>query len=284
MAIEQLAEEVVNEVASNLEEAAEVTRKINAAGLGYLAVGLGVGAAVGFYFGYKFNREKIRAEAYEEAGAEVAVLREVYLEKTLNATNTTVDSEGNLQGSVSTEKPPIDKVVEDLGYRVQVPIPDRTRALRPPVPITDVRDLPADILDDLPEDPTETSKSMNAGWNYEEELRDRTPNAPYVIHQNEFMHSNMNYTKSTCTYYADDDFLVDDEAEHPLVDGDLIVGVDNLKFGHGSDDADVVYVRNDRLEKDMQITRLHRSYEEDVLGLRAGSMEDDDDDDDSDDS
>lgn len=274
MAIEQLAEEVVNEVATNFEEAAEVTRRINAAGLSYFAVGLGVGAAVGFYFGYKLNREKIRAEAYEEAGAEVAVLREVYLEKTLNATNTRVDSDAALQGTVPTEKPPVEKIVEDLGYR----------PLRPPVPVTDVRDLPPNVLDDLPDDPTETSKSMNAGWNYEQELKDRSPNAPYVIHQNEFMHSNLNYTKVMYTYYADDDYLVDDEAEHPLVDGDLIIGVENLKFGHGSDDADVVYVRNDRLERDMQISRLHRSYEEDVLGVRGGLMEDDDDDDDSDDS
>lgn len=272
MAIEEIAEEVVNEVATNLEEVAEATRKINAAGLGYFAVGLGVGAAVGFYFGYKLNREKIRAEVYKEAEAEVAVLREVYLEKTLK--NVAVVSEDKdddvpLQGVVPTEKPPIEDVVEGLGYSVRVP--NRERPLPAPVP----------ILDDLPENPVGTSKSMNAGWNYEEELRTRSPEKPYVIHQNEFNHSNLNYAKKSLTYYADDDYLVDVEVDHPLVNGDVLVGEENLKFGHGSDDTEIVYVRNDIQEVDYYISRINRSYEEEELGLDRSGVSDDDDDDDS---
>jgi hypothetical protein len=272
MAIEELAEEVVNEVANNLEEAAEVTRKINAAGLGYLAVGLGIGAAVGFYFGYKFNREKIRAEEYKEAQAEVDLLRKVYLEKTLNQTPTEVnesDEGPTLEGTVPTKKPPIEKIVENLGY--QTPVPSHQRPLPAPVP----------ILDDLPENPVETSKSMNAGWNYEKELENRTPDSPYIIHQNEYNHSNLNYTKVVYTYYADDDYLVDPEIGRPVMNGDVIVGVDNLKFGHGSDDSDVVYVRNDIQEMDMEICRVHRSYEEEELGLHHSPDDDDDDDDDN---
>jgi hypothetical protein len=88
------------------------------------------------------------------------------------------------------------------------------------------------------------------------------------------------------TYYAEDDFLVNPENEnHPIFGGDTIVGVENLKFGHGSDDVDVVYVRNDMLETDMQICRLNKSFEEEI-GLHTGLEEDDenDDDDDADDS
>jgi hypothetical protein len=272
MAIEKLAEEVVNEVAQNFEEAAEVTRKINAAGLGYFAVGLGVGAAVGFYFGYKLNREKIRAEAYKDAEEEVDILRAVYLDKTLNATNTRIESDQNLQGVISTEKPPVEEIIEKRGYSVNVP--PREGPLPAPVP----------ILDDLPENPVGTSKSMNAGWNYEQELESRTPEAPYVIHQNEWNHSNLNYSKVTYTYFNVDDMLVDDETQNPVPHGADIVGEENLKFGHGSDDSEIVYVRNDRLEMDMQISRIDRSFEEDVLGLHGGLMEDDDDDDDDDDS
>ena len=255
MAIEQLAEEV----AINLEEAAEVTRKINTAGLGYFAVGLGIGAAVGFYFGYKFNREKIKAEAYKDAEVEVAQLREVYLQKTI--------------ASANKDKPPVARLTEDLGYSVKVehrgPLQDN-RPLPAPVP----------ILDDLPENPKGTSKSMNAGWNYEKELKDRTPDFPYVIHQNEYEHSEEDYSKVTYTYWAVDDVVVDDETEHPVPHGDIVVGLDNLKFGHGSDDINVVYVRNDRLEMDMQISSIDRSFEEEVLGGQ-GVRDDDDDDDDS---
>jgi len=276
MAIEQLAEEVVNEVANNFEEAAEATRRINTAGLGNLAVGLGIGAVVGFYFGYKFNRAKIRAEAYKKADEEIEVFRKVYREKMIEASTATAtaveeDQGDGLEGVVSTEKPPIEEVVEKLGYSVRVP--SRERPLPAPVP----------ILDDLPENPGPTSKSMNAGWNYEQELLTRSPDAPYVIHQNEFNHSNQNYTKVAYTYYAEDDFLVDPEMGRPVINGDVIVGKDNLKFGHGSDDSDVVYVRNDIQELDMEICRVNRSYEAEELGLQASSEEDDDIHDDDDD-
>lgn len=277
MAIEQLAEEV----ATNLEEAAEITRKVNSTGLGYLAVGLGIGAAIGFYLGYKYNREKIRAEAYKDAEGEVALLREVYLNKTLSATNVEADSTP-LQGAVPTEKPPIEEIVEHLGYGA--PIPRRERPLPAPVPILEIEDLPDDTLDDLPENPVGTSKSMNAGWNYEREARNRSPEEPYVIHQNEYYHSNPEYTKIVYTYYALDD-VVADEHDHPVPHGDLVIGVDNLKFGHGADDTEVVFVRNDRLEMDMQICRIQRSFEEDILGLDGlsgnGDSNDDDDDEDT---
>jgi hypothetical protein len=267
MAIEELTEEVVNEVATNFEEVAEMTRKINAAGISYLVVGLGVGAAVGFYFGYKFNREKIRAEAYKEAKEEVDLLRSVYLEKTLSAANTDVEGT-TLQGTISTEKPPIEEVVENLGYQTQVP--SRERPLPAPVP----------ILDDLPENSVETSKSMNAGWNYEKELENRSPEAPYIIHQNEYNHSNLEYQKVVYTYYADDQYIVDTEDNRPVHNADVVVGLDNLNFGHGSDDFDVVYVRNDIQEIDMQICRINRSYEEEELGFHISELDDDDDNDD----
>lgn len=267
MAIEKLAEEVVNEVATNLEEAAEVTRKINTAGLSYFAVGIGVGTAVGFYIGYKLNREKIRAEAYRAAEVEVAQLREVYLEKTLGKEE---DEGTRLSRQVPVEKPPLDEVVERLGYTPPVDYHGRSeRPLPPPVP----------ILDDLPEDPVGTSKSMNVGWNFERELASRSPDSSYVIHQNEYNHSNLNYSKNEFHYYSRDDVMVDGDDNDILRDVAGVVGLENLKFGHGADNINVVYVRNDHLEMDMQITRLDESYEESILGLDAAGNDDDDDDD-----
>lgn len=270
MAIEELAEEV----ATNLEEAAEVTRKLNTSGLGYLAVGLGFGAAIGFYFGYKFNREKIRAEAFKDAELEVTRLRELYLQKSL--------------ASVNMEKPPVEAMVEERGYAERIEYSNRVensgystpgRPLPAPVPI---QDIPADALDDLPDNPVGTSKSKNAKWNHEQEVKSRTPDAPYVIHQNEYNHSELGYDKVVYTYWAIDDVISDSQDDHPIPNGDIVVGVDNLKFGHGSDDTDVVFVRNDRLELDMQICKVDKSFEEEVLGLNRNEVDDDDDDDDDD--
>ncbi len=243
MAIEELAEEV----ASNLEEAAEATRRLNAAGLGYLALGLGVGAAIGFYFGHKFNREKIKAEAFKESEEEIAQLREVYQQKTIALTN--------------TDKPAVEEMVQGLGYAVQIPEREQVpvqRPLKPPVPLP---------LEDLPENPVGTSKSKNSGWSYEEELTTRSPTEPYVIHQDEYDNSQPDYSKVEYTYFTQDDVIVDNEDNQPILHAHLVVGLDNLRFGHGSDDAEIVHVRSDRLNSDMRIERVDRSYEEEVVGL-----------------
>jgi hypothetical protein len=50
-----------------------------------------------------------------------------------------------------------------------------------------------------------------------------------------------------------------------LYDASEIVG-QNLRFGHGSKDPNVVYIRNPRLEMEMEILRDPSSYEKEVLG------------------
>lgn len=243
MAIDALVEEV----ADNLEEVAEATRQINTTAIGYLFGGLVIGVAAGFYFGHKYNKEKLRAEAFESAENDLAGLRELYQQKMVAQTN--------------QEKPSVETVVETLGYSTQVP--ERERPLPAPVP----------ILDDLPEQPTGSSKSKNAHWSYEKELETRSPEHPYVIHQDEYNNSQEEYSKVVYTYYEVDDTLVDTEDDHPVPHADLIVGQDNLKWGHGSDDIDVVYVRNDNLDMDIQICRKYASYEEEVLGLSRDDAE-----------
>ena len=72
----------------------------------------------------------------------------------------------------------------------------------------------------------------------------------------------------TYTFYEVDEVMVEESGtRQPLDHVDFAVGLQNLKWGHGSDDPDVVYVRNDRLEMEMEICRLHKSYEEEVMGL-----------------
>ena len=51
-------EVVAEEVASNLEELAQATRRINVNSVTFFLGGLTVGAAVGFYFGHKWNKEE----------------------------------------------------------------------------------------------------------------------------------------------------------------------------------------------------------------------------------
>lgn len=232
-------EEVVEEVAENFDELAEATRSINTTALGYFFVGVGVGAAIGFYLGYRFNREKIKAEVFKKSEEEVEKIRELYQQRVIAA----------------APKPSVDEVIEERGY-------GHSQVTEPPRP------LPAPVPISAP-----PVREQDQGWDYPEEIQARTPDAPYVIHQDEFNSEDPNeggfeYEHVTYIYYAGDDVLCEED-NTPLPHADIIVGQDNLKFGHGADDSEVVYVRNDRLQLEMEICRDLRSYAEEVLGLES---------------
>ena len=90
--------------------------------------------------------------------------------------------------------------------------------------------------------------------------------APYVIHVVEYHESNLHFDKSTIYYYDLDDTLVD-ENEEPIADVDAIIGDGLMRFGDGSDDPDIVYVRNEKLGIDYEVIRVEKSYQETVLGM-----------------
>lgn len=108
--------------------------------------------------------------------------------------------------------------------------------------------------------------SFNGTWNQEEEEANRTEEAPYILHHDEFMHAEVGYKQLSLTYFEGDDVLVDDE-DRPIEEVESTVGNDNLlKFGHGSKDNNVLYIRNDRMELDFEVIRTKSKYTVDVLG------------------
>jgi hypothetical protein len=104
-------------------------------------------------------------------------------------------------------------------------------------------------------------------WDYEEEVKHRTEDAPYVISQEEFFENEGDHVQTSITYYAGDDTLVD-EADKPINDVGYTVGVENLsKFGHGSGDKNVVYIRNPITDIDFEVAYSAGKYAEEVLGF-----------------
>lgn len=102
-------------------------------------------------------------------------------------------------------------------------------------------------------------------WDYDTEMRHRArTDNPYIIHYEEFNNDEMGYAQITITYYEGDDILTD-ERDVPIYNKTEVVG--ELKFGHGSNDPNVCYVRNEKLHAEYEVL-LHRGrYEEEVLGL-----------------
>jgi hypothetical protein len=104
-------------------------------------------------------------------------------------------------------------------------------------------------------------------WDRELILRAENPEAPYVISFEEFSDNPDHHEQTTLTYYAADDTLAD-EKESPIDNVDYVVGEDNLtRFGHGSNDSSVVYIRNERIDSDFEVIRSEGSYRKEVLGM-----------------
>lgn len=100
-------------------------------------------------------------------------------------------------------------------------------------------------------------------WDYKEEAQNRGPNRPYVIHVDEFNSDEMDYPHETLTYYVGDDVLCDSKGA-PVYNRDIF-GI--LLFGHGSEDENIVYVRNEKIECEYEILRDPGHFGMEVLGL-----------------
>lgn len=104
-------------------------------------------------------------------------------------------------------------------------------------------------------------------WDYNEEVtkRERQPDKPYVIHVDEFFGEQFDHRQTQLMYYAGDDVLCD-ENNVPIYNVKDIVGDAIRKFGHGSKDENIVFVRNVGLDCEYEITRDPGHYTVEVLG------------------
>lgn len=101
------------------------------------------------------------------------------------------------------------------------------------------------------------------GWDYAVEVPKRTPDHPYIIHRDEYMDNELDYDQSTLTFYVGDEILCD-EQNVPVYNPDKIVG--KIRFGYGSRDPSICYVRNEDLSAEYEILIDHGYYQQEVLG------------------
>jgi hypothetical protein len=102
-------------------------------------------------------------------------------------------------------------------------------------------------------------------WDWDEEVKKRGDDEPYIIHKDEYDNENdeKDFSQSTLTYYKGDDILVD-EADVPIHNYRKLTG--ELKFGHGSCDPSIVYIRNTKMHAEYEILLDHGLYQVEVLG------------------
>jgi hypothetical protein len=104
-------------------------------------------------------------------------------------------------------------------------------------------------------------------FDYAAEIAKRDPETPYVITHDEFMENENGWAQGQLTYYNGDDVLTDDQ-DMPIPDIEDLVDSENLtKFGYGSRDKNVVYVRNEKKEMDFEITLSQGEFSKEVGGF-----------------
>lgn len=90
--------------------------------------------------------------------------------------------------------------------------------------------------------------------------RDARSNArPYIIETSEFVNGDPEYNQITLTYFDGDGILVDDNMQ-PISNKVQTIGTNEPEFGRGSDDINVVYIRNEELEVDFEVVRSDESF------------------------
>lgn len=248
--------------------------------------GIGVaGAAAGFGAGYivsKKRHEKIADEEIESvketyAAAKAAVVEKPDLETIVGpvevvAVSLDNDGAGSIEvvGELGQEDAPTsdldpeqEKLREEFdksrgeGVNVFTKYGDKFDSGDKLVETAvDVPDVPVDA------DPERLESTL--------ELTKATPEHPYLISIDDFHDGTWdNHSKLNVTWFAEDKILID-EREQIIPDVANTIGewaIEN--FGNLSLDPEVVYVRNQALNADFEVTRETASYQEQILGLTS---------------
>jgi hypothetical protein len=211
--------------------------------IGVLSFGGGLG--LGFWLGKRQRAVEFVEESYEESSLRFDV-PDVAVETITRPPKVVIPAEV-VEQKVTT--------VKDLSDLRPSMVTDEDEPDEDPKEIPEEDDEPDIIVPDITDE---------IEWDYDKEIKSRSSQEPYVLHQEEFYADELDYTQTTLTYYAIDDIMADED-EKPVYNYKNVTG--ELNFGHGSGDPDTVYIRNDQRRAEYEVIRLDALYSREVLGL-----------------
>lgn len=238
-------------------------------GVGGVVVGAVIGGGVGFYILRNRLEKKYEAIAQEE----IATYREHYEAKIVAA----------------EPKPDPADIIAENGYSTPKTSVSAPLAITPPDAVVDAAaeareaegepdEVTPVTIGPTPQQDQEVRDSIRRNmhddpfkWNWATERQQRSPKRPYVIHYDERTDEDA-FPEVTWTYYAADDVLCNEKDE--VIDRrDEKIGEDNLdRFGHGSHDDNIVYIRNQSLHMDIEVIKSENSYVEEVIGIKHSDV------------
>lgn len=248
--VAEVAAEAAEVVAEEATEFAETARGFTSRELGLFAAGTFWGTACGCVAGYFLLKKRLELKYDKILDEEVSKAKEYYL--------------GRIEKTqVVEEKPDLDEVVENLGYRNGKVAYDKVDSK--PISEEEARPELANVF----ETPQPEQEETEPEWDWPKEVKARTNDAPFIIHRDEWNSGEMEYEQACLTYFESDDVLIND-LDKVLENQDDVIGLSNmLKWGHGSGDPNVLYIRNPVLGMDLEVTRSMGSYASEVHGLDA---------------
>lgn len=215
------------------------------------------GASLGYVVAWKRLEGKYAAIAEEEIKQARAFYSVLHKKDELSDPQALVEAQELIEEKLGTVE-----IIQDQGYGIVAEVTEGKVLFVPDdEPIPTVQNVFDRALED------------EENWIWEEELKNRGDTNPYVITYEEFHQNEENYQQLTFTYFEGDDILCDDGNEI-VADVDSVVGDANLKrFGHASRDNNIVFIRNPRLEMEMEVVKTPHEYTRDVLGFIEHSYE-----------
>lgn len=222
---------------------------------GVLLVG---GVIIGASLGYYFTKRHLAKKYMAQADSEIEAMREHYASK--------------LRTSAAIRTADVDEatqIIEEQEYGPQPTTRSELKDLQQEQHVVNPEAWRKAAEDELAAEPEITANVFEVddewNWDFENDLRAGGVD-PYVLHHEEWTTEGM-YTRLSLTYFEGDDVLAD-EHDTPIDDQDAMVGLANLaKFGHGSGDPNVVYIRNVELELEIEIVHSDGKFSEERRGI-----------------
>lgn len=223
------------------------------------------GAAAGFGVAVKVLEQKFQDQLATEILDAKAYYQEQYSTPTFVAEEPAPDEASLLQGIREAtdfmDRMPVDPVGQALSAQRSYEANEEENQTEPGDPRP-----PAPVVVNI------FSNPVPAGEDVLDALQaTRDPSEPYIITKEEFYQNDPDHEQKKFTYWEGDDVLVDDQEElNPVEDIERVVGEENLmRFGYGSGDEHVLYVRNETLDPplDLHITRSTGKYKVEVMAL-----------------
>lgn len=268
--IQEVVAETAESVSDRAEQLAEFTRSLSRVKIQFTTIGYLMGATTGALIAWKLAYRKAELLYSRISDEEVAEMSEYYhakvraFEASQKGSLDDIVAEKGYNADTEDVKPPMavsppDRVVEEVSESAS----EETTRIPPPVPVA-----PAPEVKNLFRDPPKGAAVMDS-WDWRAEKAKRSPDVPYIIHYDE-RHEFEDYDEMTLTYFEKDNVLAN-ERDEVIGEGeerDSLVGEANLdQFGHGSNDPNVVYIRNDRLEMVIEVCLSHQAYATEVHGF-----------------